>query len=223
MTYLETHKRAAEYFDRSGCLFDSLYSEEKMSGFMRHVNRRFRRDIYERYLLTIEHVSKQGAASVLDVGVGGAKYARGYADAGVARVVGIDISETMLQIAELHVRTLSECGTVFEFARCDIMHFRTNESFDVVVAMGFFDYIEDPLLVLSRLKSLSRGSVVASFPSRSFIRTPLRRIRYFLKRCPVFFFDRDEINRLCKEAGFKSWSITKIAGAGMDYFVEMFA
>ena len=211
------HRQAAAYFDRSGELFDSLYSQDKISPWMRFLNDHFRRDIFERYRLTIEHLRGVAAKSVLDVGVGGARYARGYIDVGLQRVVGIDISGTMLGLAREHVKGMPDCGRMFEFVQTDIDTFQTSEKFDVVVAMGFFDYTPHPAGCLKQLHDLCIDSVIASFPSRSWYRTPIRKIRYLLKKCPVYFYNRDRIRELSATAGFASCEVVKIKGSGMDY------
>jgi hypothetical protein len=45
---------------------------------------------------------------------------------------------------------------------------------------------------------------------------PLRKIRYVLKKCPVYFYTTRRIEELASQAGFSSVEITKIPGAGMD-------
>lgn len=216
----EIHRRAASYFDRRGELFDSLYSEDGLSSIRRYLNKRFRRDINERYLMTLDSVKENDASDVLDVGIGGARYAEGYIECGVKRVVGVDISETMLDFAREHIAGLGDTGTEFELIKSDINDFKISETFDVVVAMGFFDYIEDTLTSLKKLRSLAEKAVAASFPSISVWRTPIRKVRYIYKRCPVFFFRRRQIEELSKAAGFTSCRIIKIKGSGMDFFVE---
>ena len=211
------HRKAAEYFDRSGRLFDQLYSEQETGAIMRWVNRVFRRDIYIRYLMTLDHISAERAKTVLDVGVGGAKYAEGYAQCGVESVTGVDISRTMLDFAEDHIKTIPESDTSFEFILSDIDQYDPERKFDVVVAMGFFDYVADPLETLKRLNSFCVKSVIASFPSISIWRTPIRKLRYWYKKCPVRFFRRSEIKSLSADAGFKSCEIEKVRGSGMDY------
>lgn len=213
----QVHLRAGNYFDRSAELFDSLYSLEEANRFTRWMNRRFRRDIYERYLMTIEHIRSVQAVSVLDVGIGSARYAQGYLEAGVKRVVGVDISQSMLRLAREHVARFRGQENIFSFIQSDIDNFHTDERFDVIVAMGFFDYVEDTLRILKRLKDCCRHSIIASFPSRSFYRTPIRRLRYRLKRCPVYFFRLDQLKQFSRDAGFRDCQITKIKGAGMDY------
>ncbi len=211
------HQRAAAYFDRKAELFDSLYSLEKTTLFMRFMNRHFRSDIYERYLLTVSHVKSVRAQSVLDVGIGSGRYATGYAEAGVGRVVGVDISSSMLDLAREHVQRLNSPQTEFEFVLSDIDAYHTADKFDVVVAMGFFDYISEPVPSLRKLREFCTHSLIASFPSISFYRTPLRKVRYAIKKCPVYFYRIDQIEGLAREAGFSNCQVTKIKGAGMDH------
>ncbi len=213
----EDHRKAKAYFNRSGQLFDSLYSEEKVGTLMHMVNRLFRSDIYVRYFLTVEHLKTVGAESVLDVGIGGAKYAKGYIESGVKKVTGVDISSTMLQFAKQHVQGIPGHENTFKFILSDIDQFESSERFDVVVAMGFFDYVTDSLGTLKRLREFCDHSVIASFPSISFWRTPIRKARYRLKKCPVFFFKSSQILDLSGKAGFTSCDLTRIEGAGMDY------
>lgn len=215
------HQRAAAYFDRKAELFDSLYSLDKTSPFMRFMNRHFRSDIYERYLLTINHVKSSKAQSVLDVGIGSGRYATGYTEAGVKRVVGVDISNSMLDLAREHVQRLKSTETRFEFVLSDIDAYETADKFDVVVAMGFFDYISEPVPSLAKLREFCVHSVIASFPSISFYRTPLRKVRYAIKKCPVYFYRIEQVERLANEAGFSKCQVTKIKGAGMDYVAIM--
>ncbi|HUE44657.1 MAG TPA: hypothetical protein VMO81_00240 [Aestuariivirgaceae bacterium] len=82
--------------------------------------------------------------------------------------------------------------------------------------MGVFDYVEHPAVLLKKLRGLVTHSAMVSFPSRSFYRTPIRRLRYRLKRCPVYFYDAKTIENLAAEAGFARMQLIKIRGAGMD-------
>jgi hypothetical protein len=58
-----------------------------------------------------------------------------------------------------------------------------------------------------------------SFPSRSFFRTPLRRARYWVKGCPVYFYDLPAIRDIT--AGLGRGEVIKIPGQGMDTFVRI--
>src|SRR5438552_4796280 len=205
-----------DYFTRSAITFDALYSQERTSSSIRFVNQKFRRDIYERFLLSMDHVSRFHLDSVLDVGCGSGRYAEAFAQLGVKRIVGIDLSDKMIELAR---RRTDYSNTKPEFVCGDFMEFKTSETFDLAIAMGFFDYIADPLPLLMRMRSLVTHSALASFPSISWYRTPIRKVRYYCKRCPVYFYRREQIKLLGEAAGFTRTDIKKIKGAGQDYFV----
>jgi SAM-dependent methyltransferase len=145
----------------------------------------------------------------------------GMAGLGVEKIVGLDVSPGMIQLArELTGKT--ETPTKLEFVEQDFAAFQSRDRFDAVLAMGFFDYVESPAPVLKRMRTFAQHSVIASFPSLSWYRTPIRKVRYVIKRCPVYFYRRREIERLALETGFARHQITKIPGAGQDYFVAFF-
>lgn len=205
------------YFERSATTFDSLY-DEKATWFWRHVNATFRRDIYERFLLTMEHVEKHHIKSVLDVGCGSGRYEVGFAELGVEEVLGIDFSEDMIDLAREAVRG----ETTYRFLCADFLATEIDRPYELVVGMGLFDYLSDPLTALRKMARLADHSVVASFPSISLYRTPIRRVRYRIKNCPVYFYTPEQIRELSERAGFGRLELVKVRGAGMDYFARFF-
>jgi SAM-dependent methyltransferase len=211
--------RVEEYFTRTAAVFDSLYDAEKASRSTKWLNRTFRRDIYERFRLSLDHMRKYRLEAVLDVGCGSGRYEIGLAETGVRRIVGIDVSPGMIQLARDLAGNRKRTLTSLEFVQHDFATFQTSEIFDAVLAMGFFDYVQDPAPLLQRMRHFARHSVIASFPSISWYRTPIRKVRYFAKRCPVYFYKRLDIDLLAKSAGFARHETTKIEGAGQDYFV----
>ncbi len=215
-------RRVQDYFTRSAVPFDSLYGEERMNPAWRWVNRTFRRDIYERYVRTIEHARRYGLGSALDVGCGSGRYATGLAEAGVKRIVGVDFSPSMIELARRHTQELPADGAEVEFLVRDFDAYTTEKRFDLVIAMGYFDYTADPVAVLSRMRSFATHSVVVSFPSKSVYRTPIRKVRYRVKNVPVHFYEPQEIQAFSRAAGFSRSEVTKIRGAGMDYVAAFF-
>ncbi|MGC9964499.1 MAG: class I SAM-dependent methyltransferase [Syntrophobacteraceae bacterium] len=212
-------EKVRQYFDVASVAFDSLYSENEQKPFMRFVNRTFRKDIYGRFLLSMNYIIDTGMGSALDVGCGSGRYAYALAKAGIKRIVALDMSSKMIELAR---RNTSDIDTNFvscNFVCSDFMNFETSERFDVVLAMGVFDYVAEPVVFLRKMKSLANHSVIVSFPSRSFYRTPLRKVRYYFKNCPLHFYDRHSIARLGLESGFSDTCMVKIKGSGMDYFV----
>lgn len=214
--------RVEEYFTRAAAVFDSLYDAENAPRSTKWVNRTFRRDIYERFRLSLDHVRKFRLKAVLDVGCGPGRYEIGLAEIGVRRIVGIDVSPGMIQLAQELTSKRLRTPTSLEFLHRDFATFQTSEIFDAVLAMGFFDYVQDPAPILQRMRRFATHSVIASFPSISWYRTPIRKVRYLVKRCPVYFYKPADINQLAKRAGFARHEITKIVGAGQDYFVTFF-
>ena len=209
-----------KYFTGAAVSFDSLYVEE-VNALTRFINRQFRRDIYERFMLSMNHVRRFNLDSVLDVGCGSGRYAVTLAQMGVKRIVGLDISEGMIELAKNLAAEDHSTGSI-EFVKGDFMDFRGADNFQGVLAMGFFDYVKDPLPVLARMGSLASHSIIASFPSISWYRTPIRKTRYFFKRCPVYFYERDQIEAFGKALGFARTDVHKIEGAGQDYFVTFY-
>jgi SAM-dependent methyltransferase len=214
--------RVEQYFTRSATLFDSLYDAENATSAVKWLNRTFRRDIYERFRLSLDHVQGYELQSVLDVGCGSGRYEIGLADIGVQRLVGLDVSPGMIRLARELTRNSKLTQASLEFVQQDFATFHSPHTFDAVLAMGFFDYVQDPVPVLQKMRGLGRHSVIASFPSISWYRTPIRKARYFAKRCPVYFYRRADIDRLARSGGFARHEITKIEGAGQDYFVAFF-
>jgi 2-polyprenyl-3-methyl-5-hydroxy-6-metoxy-1,4-benzoquinol methylase len=210
--------RFTEYFTRSAEAFDSLYGETAQHPVMRWINARFRSDIYERFARSLAHFQRHGLTSCLDVGCGSGRYARALAETGLTRVLGVDVSPTMIELARRHTAGVAREGQRIDFLVADFGAFQTDERFDTVLAMGFFDYVRNPIPLLEKMRDLANHSVVASFPSYNFYRTPIRALRYRLKRCPVYFYDDRHVRALGVAAGFRSTRVDKIPGAGMDYF-----
>ena len=90
---------------------------------------------------------------------------------------------------------------------------------DHAIVMGVMDYVPDPAAFLAALKPVITRSAVLSFPSEHWFRTPFRKMRYRLRRCPVYFYNTERIRTLCAAAHYSRIDIYKIPGAGMDYHV----
>ena len=110
---------------------------------------------------------------------------------------------------------------VCEFRTGNFFEFQSREKFDIALAIGVFDYVENAIPLLQKIRSLARTKIITSFPSYSVIRTPIRKFRYKLKRCPVYFYTREKIENLARQMGFDNFEIIKIKGAGMDFFLRV--
>jgi len=208
---------AANFFDGFADKFDTLYGG-KRNWLMRWLDSKFRSDIYVRFEMTFELLHDFDGKSVIDIGCGSGPYITEAIKRGASHVIGMDPAKKMLDLAKDRVNQLGMSNRV-SFIES---YFPTNvaiEKSDFAIVMGVMDYIEDAISFLRSLKEVFSEKAVISFPSRHWFRTPLRQIRYKLRRCPVFFYHLPEIEQLIFEAGFRKFDIRKIPGAGMDYVV----
>ena len=201
----------ARYFDRTASAFDALYEED--TGAMSWFNHLFRRGLYERVQQTVLALDGLEAPSVLDVGCGSGRNSVVFVKSGARRVVGIDFADEMLKLARekaLQHAVEDRC----EFRKGDFQTCQLTEAFDASVALGVFDYIAQPAPFLARMLSLSTRRVVASFPGMALVRAPLRKLRYALRGCPVYFYSRRSIGTLCREAGLTDYRLVRLSSSG---------
>jgi cyclopropane fatty-acyl-phospholipid synthase-like methyltransferase len=209
--------KVGTYFDKAAVAFDTFY-DHKRSRLMQWVDKKFRSDIFIRYQMVFEVLNHMQDKTVLDIGCGSGPYVIEAARRGCRKVTGLDMAAGMLEISRQKViakkysdKCLLILGTFPEDAPA--------EKYDYAIAMGVMDYIADPQSFLNILARCITEKAVLSFPSKHWFRTPFRRFRYWLKNCPLYFYDADQLNTLMRTAGFAQVKIEKISGAGMDYVV----
>ena len=182
------------YFDRQSRRFDAIYETHKPLG-QRVVDRVFRHVVVKRFELITNLAPMSGPWSVLDVGCGPGRYAIALAQAGAARVVGVDASGPMIQIAQTEAARHG-VGAKCTFVEAAFTDFSTDEIFDVVVATGYFDYLSDPDVHLARMIARCRGRLFASIPKKWEFRVPIRKARFAYERGFVRFYSARELNHL---------------------------
>jgi len=203
--------KVKQYFHRRADQFDSLYEED--SWWHCQFNRLFRAGLYERVRFTLRELQGMEDFSVLDVGCGSGRNSALFARAGARRVLGIDFSARMIELAEDYCRrkgTTAQC----EFVQADFLDYDFREAFDVAVALGVFDYLSDPHTALRKLRAVAKCKIIASFPGVSPVRAPLRKLRYALRSCPVYFYSATQLRELCRQVGLKDYSLVPYASSG---------
>lgn len=189
------------YFQQRADSFDALY--ESRNAFERWVNLTFRRGLYDRVRLTLAELEGMRDFSVLDVGCGSGRLEPLLVQAGATRVVGVDFSGRMLELARQHCHAAG-VEHACEFVQADFLRADFPRRFDVAVALGVFDYFADPLPPLRRMAQLAQRKVIASFPGRSLFRAPFRKFRYALRNCPVYFYSRRQLEQVAADAGLRA-------------------
>lgn len=215
----EHDHKVGSYFDRAAVTFDTFY-DHKRTKIMQWVDKNFRSDVFVRYYRTFETLEPFTDKTVLDIGCGSGPYVVEAARLGSKRVVGLDMAQNMLDLAgkrSVAANVADKC----EFILGTYPQDAPDEVFDYSITMGVMDYVGDPGAFLAALAKQIRICAVLSFPSKHWFRTPFRKCRYRLKRCPVYFYEPRQLEEIAGAAGFSTIKVGKIPGAGMDYFVTI--
>jgi 2-polyprenyl-3-methyl-5-hydroxy-6-metoxy-1,4-benzoquinol methylase len=196
------------YWNSEVNAFHSIYSQQK-SKVSTYLDKVFRKDMYDRFVFTIENCAPVEGRRFLDVGCGSGVYSLELARKGAGNVTGLDIAEKTLEVcrrAAERERVVDRC----HFLHTDLLEYSADSSFDVSIGIGLFDYISDPLPVLKKMRQLTTDRAIMSFPRLYTWRAPVRKARLSLRGCPVFFYTKGQISRLLEEAGFESHTTTKV-------------
>lgn len=122
--------------------------------------------------------------------------------------VGIDFAAPMLELAR---ERLARFGERAQLVEGDFLETSFDGHFEVIVALGLFDYIPEPEPFMQRMYELSApaGSLVASFPSRTPVKGRLRKVRYeWIHHCPIFDYSEARVRSLLQGAGFQQLEIS---------------
>ncbi|MBI2524635.1 MAG: class I SAM-dependent methyltransferase [Candidatus Rokubacteria bacterium] len=204
--------RIRRHFSEYAGSFDKLYDGKRLK-------RILRRSLWQRQQVTLDLVRSFEAPSVLDVGCGSGRIAEDILEHGASRYVGIDFSAPMLELARDRLRRF---GARVELLEGDYRLIEVDERFDVVVALGLFDYLPDAATVARRMHGHCQGALVATFPRWTWTRGPYRAIRYGLFcDCPIFNYTRAGIESMLGQSGFRRVSF-KVANYVLVVVAEPF-
>lgn len=115
----------------------------------------------------IESAVKLTAARVLDVGCGGGILSEAMARSG-ARVLGIDLSQAVLDVAELHALE-SKIPVEYKAIAAEDLAVAQPAAFDLVTCMEMLEHVPDPAAVLQALARLAKpgGDIMVSTLNRN--------------------------------------------------------
>ena len=141
------------YFERRAEAFDRLYTRQSAGTRLLRVGPRRSRD------LAVSVVARQEAPSVLDVGCGPGRVGEAVMEAGAASYVGVDFSPHMLRLAQARLAGLESVQLI----ESDFFDLELPEKFDVVLALGLFDYLDDPARAAAWMRAHCAATLVATF------------------------------------------------------------
>ena len=87
----------------------------------------------------------------------------------------------------------------------------------MILAVGLFDYLPEPHRFSRRMFELCApgGCVVGSFPTWSWLKGPVRKVRYeWIGNCPIFNYSRRELELMFGASGFERVEITSPGRSG---------
>ena len=114
------------------------------------------------FIAQMLHAQKLGFKDVraLDVGCGGGLLSEAMAQAG-ARVVGVDLSPELLEVAKLHALGAELTGIEYQLQSAEDIALSHAEQFDLVTCMEMLEHVPDPESVLDAcVKLLKPGGLL---------------------------------------------------------------
>lgn len=196
-------QQIAHYWNDIAHRFDAIYTGNK-NPIARGLDRWLRRDIYQRF----DWVMRQAGAAadlrhmtICDVGCGSGRFVTSLAKRG-AQVTGVDFAPEMLKLGA----QLAEQQGVTErckYVLTDVLNWNTDEHFDLVIAIGFWDYIADPFPRLQVIRRLTKTTFLSAWPRAATVRSAIRKLRLKAEGCPVYFFTLPQVEDYLQRAGFR--------------------
>jgi SAM-dependent methyltransferase len=196
-------------FDRTGRHWDDVYSGLGDGLIRRMWNRYGRANVRSRFMRTFEVVPDLTDRRMLDLGCGTGRYLIEAVNRGAAEAVGVDLSQEMVDLAreaiDRHVH-----ASLIQLRWGDVNSIELEGRFDLVVANGVFDYIDDPAALLARATSLCQGVLVASFPRALALRALPRLLFWRIRGVRIRFFTGRRILATAAQAGLVRCRLERI-------------
>jgi len=189
-------QRVRSRFRAKAQQFDDLYEDERV------LVRLLRPGLFRRRQLAVDTVRSYQAPRVLGVGGGSGRIGEFVLEAGASQYLGVDFSEPMIDLAKARLQRFQER---VELITDDFLAAPIAGPFEVVLALGLFDYLPDAPTFVARMFELCApgGSMVGSFPAWSPVKGPVRKVRYeWIGDCPIFNYSADQLRAMLSTAGF---------------------
>lgn len=208
--------KVRDHFHDDAERFDAIYDEKK-GAFSRFVDNYWRGVVQKRLELNVEKLKPFAGKKILDVGCGSGRFCIAFAQNGAEKVVGVDFAQAMIELAD---KLANEAGVG---DKCEFVVGGFPDSigidegpFDACTGNGFFDYVEDPVPIITRMRELTKGKLIMSFPKAVEWRVPVRRVRFWLKGTPLFLYTEAQTREILAHSGVTDFEFIHL---DRDYLV----
>jgi SAM-dependent methyltransferase len=195
--------QVARFWNTIAAEFDAIYTGANKSWVSRSLDRFFRKDIYQRFHWVMQKCGDVRGKTICDIGCGSGRFVTEFAKSGAIHVTGVDVAPDMLKLAQGLVErdgVAHKC----DFALVDVLNWKTDRKFDTAIAIGFWDYIQDPPERLRLIRNLTEETFLSAWPRFWTWRMPFRKVRLqYLLGCPVYFFRKPKVFEMLEGAGFE--------------------
>ena len=178
-----------EYWSKSNKWFIDAYNSTFIES-IKHAPVRLRED------LAVMSTKLIDAKKILDLGCGPSRVlAKCLLSVPDSQGIGLDFSDSMINESKSYLKSLDLVDRV-ELEKADLLDLKEFPKASISIALGLFDYIEDPLRILN--KASMSTSVLVSWPTN----TPRNYLRKFRYSCPVYRYNLSDVENILKEAGY---------------------
>jgi ubiquinone/menaquinone biosynthesis C-methylase UbiE len=200
--------KVKNYFEDIAQEFDNIYDNEGTL-ITKITNKLFRKSLYERIPISLEECGDIKDKTIIDIGCGSGRLCYLLAKENASKVVGVDYSQQMIDIAKEFVKK-KDLEEKIQFECVDFfVKYETKEKFDISIALGVFDYLQNPEKFLDKMKMVTKEKIIVSYPAKYAFQAPIRKVWLYSRKCPVFFYTEPQLQRIYENAGLKEIKIMK--------------
>jgi 2-polyprenyl-3-methyl-5-hydroxy-6-metoxy-1,4-benzoquinol methylase len=193
-------QQIAEYWNNIANDFDAIYTGNK-NPIARGLDRWLRRDIYQRFEWVMSQAGDPRGMKICDIGCGSGRFVTSLAKKG-AQVTGVDFAPEMLKLGA-QLADKEGVADRCKFVLSDVLDWKTDEQFDLVIAIGFWDYVADPLPRLQVIRQFTKTTFLSAWPRAATLRAAVRKVRLKADGCPVYFWHLAQVEDYLQRAGFR--------------------
>lgn len=200
--------KVKSYFEDIAQEFDNIYDNEG-TAITKITNKLFRKSLYERMPIALEECGDIENKTIIDIGCGSGRLCYILAKENAFKVTGVDYSQQMIDIAKDFVSKKGFQEKIDLQCIDFFTKFETDNQFDISIALGVFDYLQNPKKFLLKMKSVTKEKIIASYPAKYAFQAPIRRVWLYSRKCPVFFYTESQLKNLYEGIGLKEIKIIK--------------